>query len=82
MTALDLAREPSTDSPVFSLVDGLPTPEIDRAKTDVFRDQAAYSAGAKGAWPTRAARARRRFGRWRASSEHSRTWRPGWSSTS
>ena len=47
MTALDLAREPSTDSPVFSLVDGLPTPEIDRAKTDVFRDQAAYSAGAK-----------------------------------
>ena len=47
VTALDLAREPSTDSPVFSLVDGLPTPEIDRAKTDVFRDQAAYSAGAK-----------------------------------
>ncbi len=47
VTALDLAREPSTDSPVFSLVDDLPTPEIDRAKTDVFRDQAAYSAGAK-----------------------------------
>jgi len=45
--ALRAAREASTDSPVFQLVDDLPTPEIDRAKTDIFRDQAAYSATAK-----------------------------------
>jgi hypothetical protein len=46
-TALRAARKASTDSPVFQLVDDLPTPEIDRAKTDIFRDQAAYSATAK-----------------------------------
>jgi tetratricopeptide (TPR) repeat protein len=45
--ALEDARQASTDSPVFQLVDDLPTPEIDREKTDVFRDQAAYSASAK-----------------------------------
>jgi tetratricopeptide (TPR) repeat protein len=45
--ALRAARQASTDSPVFQLVDDLPTPEIDRAKTDIFRDQAAYSATAK-----------------------------------
>ena len=45
--ALRAARKASTDSPVFQLVDDLPTPEIDRAKTDIFRDQAAYSATAK-----------------------------------
>jgi hypothetical protein len=45
--ALRAAREASTDSPVFQLVDDLPTPEIDRAKTDIFRDQADYSATAK-----------------------------------
>ena len=46
-TALRAARKAATDSPVFQLVDDLPTPEIDRAKTDIFRDQAAYSATAK-----------------------------------
>jgi hypothetical protein len=45
--ALEAAREASTDSPVFQLVDDLPTPQIDRAKTDVFRDQAVYSVAAK-----------------------------------
>jgi hypothetical protein len=45
--ALRAARQASTDSPVFQLIDDLPTLEIDRAKTDVFRDQAAYSATAK-----------------------------------
>jgi hypothetical protein len=45
--ALRAARKASTDSPVFQLIDDLPTPEIDRAKTDLFRDQAAYSATAK-----------------------------------
>jgi tetratricopeptide (TPR) repeat protein len=46
--ALAAAREAAaTDSPVFQLIDGLPTPQIDRLKTDVFRDQAAYSAEIK-----------------------------------
>src|SRR5262249_28232721 len=35
------------DSPVFQIVAGLPRPEIDRLKTDTFREQAAYSAKAK-----------------------------------
>jgi tetratricopeptide (TPR) repeat protein len=41
------ASEHSTDSPVFQLVEGLPTPEIDHAKTDVFRDRVRYSAEVK-----------------------------------
>ncbi len=45
--ALRAARDAATDSPVFQLLDELPTPQIDRLKTDVFREQAAYSAGAK-----------------------------------
>lgn len=45
--ALRAAREATTDSPVFQLIDGLPTPDIDRLKTDVFRDEARYSAAAK-----------------------------------
>jgi hypothetical protein len=45
--ALRAAREATTDSPVFQLVDGLPTPDIDRLKTDVFRDEARYSAEVK-----------------------------------
>jgi MAP3K TRAFs-binding domain len=45
--ALLAAREQSTDSPVFQLIDDLPTPQIDRAKTDVFRDQVEYSVSAK-----------------------------------
>ena len=32
---------------MFQLIDELPTPQIDRLKTDVFRDQAAYSAEVK-----------------------------------
>jgi tetratricopeptide (TPR) repeat protein len=36
------AREASTDSPVFQLIEGFP--KIDRLKTDVFRDQVRYSA--------------------------------------
>src|SRR5207247_2618522 len=47
LTALRAARDSKTDSPVFQLVDDLPTPQIDRLKTDVFRDQAAYSAEMK-----------------------------------
>jgi hypothetical protein len=45
--ALHAAREAATDSPVFQLIDGLPPPQIDRLKTDVFRDEAVYSAKAK-----------------------------------
>jgi tetratricopeptide (TPR) repeat protein len=45
--ALRAARAATTDSPVFQLIDDLPTPQIDRLKTDVFRDQAAYSAEVK-----------------------------------
>jgi hypothetical protein len=41
------ARNRSTDSPVFQLVEGLPAPEIDHAKTDVFRDQVRYSTQMK-----------------------------------
>ena len=41
------AREAATDSPIFSLVDGLPAAQLDREKTDVFRDQVRYSTEAK-----------------------------------
>src|SRR5438132_2045874 len=41
------ARESSTDSPVYQLVDDFPPPDIERLKTDVFRDRARYSAQAK-----------------------------------
>jgi hypothetical protein len=41
------ARNQSTDSPVFQLVEGLPTPQLDHAKTDVFRDQVRYSTKVK-----------------------------------
>ncbi len=47
------ARDSSVDSPVFQLVEGFP--EIDRLKTDVFRDQVRYSV----AWKERLARARK-----------------------
>ena len=36
------ARDASVDSPVFQLVEGFP--QIDRLKTDVFRDRGRYSA--------------------------------------
>jgi hypothetical protein len=39
------ARAGSTDSPVFQLVDGFP--DIQRLKTDVFRDRVAYSEDLK-----------------------------------
>jgi tetratricopeptide (TPR) repeat protein len=45
--ALRHARAAATDSPVFQLVDDLPTPQIDRLKTDVFREQAEYSVTVK-----------------------------------
>jgi len=50
--ALRFARErttkdPEADSPVFQLLRELPVPQIDRLKTDTFRDQAAYSIEAK-----------------------------------
>ena len=46
-TALEAARAAATDSPVFQLITDLPVPQIDRLKTDVFRDKAAYSAEVK-----------------------------------
>jgi hypothetical protein len=45
--ALDAARKPPGGRPVFQLIDDLPIPEIDRDKTEVFRDRAAYSTDAK-----------------------------------
>lgn len=46
------ARDASVDSPVFQLIDGFP--EIDRLKTDVFRDRVRYSTR----WKERLAQAR------------------------
>ncbi len=48
------AREASTDSPVFQLVEQYPAPDLKHLKTDVFRDRARYSESVKG----RLARAR------------------------
>ena len=45
--ALRHAREATIDSPVFQLIDDLPTPQIDRLKTDVFRERAQYSVDLK-----------------------------------
>lgn len=47
VTALRAARDRDTDSPVFQLIGDLPTPDIDRLKTDVFREQARYSTEVK-----------------------------------
>jgi hypothetical protein len=47
VAALLAARSKATDSPVFQLIDDLPQPDIERLKTDVFREQAEYSADAK-----------------------------------
>lgn len=41
------ARKATIDSPVFQLVDGLRAPEVDRVKTDVFRERVAYSRRVK-----------------------------------
>jgi hypothetical protein len=49
---LEAARDATVDSPVFQLIEGFP--QIDRLKTDVFRDQVHYSA----TWKERLARAR------------------------
>ena len=35
-SALRAARDAATDSPVFQLIDDMPTPQIDRLKTDQF----------------------------------------------
>lgn len=45
--ALRAARDAATDSPVFQLVADLPRPQIDRLKTDIFRNEARYSAELK-----------------------------------
>lgn len=47
IAALRAARARTTDSPVFQLLDALPPPQIDRLKTDMFRDAAAYSIECK-----------------------------------
>ena len=41
------ARDASTDSPIFQMVDGMPVPKVDRTKTDLFREQVRYSAEVK-----------------------------------
>ena len=41
------ARDKTTDSPVFQLVEGLRPAPVDHAKTDVFRDQVKYSEDTK-----------------------------------
>lgn len=43
----DAARDPVTDSPLYTLVDGYPHHEIDHARTDVFRDQVRYAEAQK-----------------------------------
>ena len=47
MERLREARDPAPDSPIFQLVEGMRAPEIDRLKTDVFRDRVRYSAQIK-----------------------------------
>jgi tetratricopeptide (TPR) repeat protein len=42
------ARNGARDSPVFQLIDGLPAPNLEHLKTDVFRDQVEYSEQVKG----------------------------------
>lgn len=41
------ARERATDSPVFQLLEGYRKPDLQRLKTDVFRDRVAYSQKVK-----------------------------------
>jgi hypothetical protein len=41
--ALETARERSTDSPVFQLLDGMRPQRIEHEKTDVFRERVRYS---------------------------------------
>ena len=42
-TALRAAQDAHTDSPVYQLVDGLPAPEVEHSKTDVFRERVEYN---------------------------------------
>jgi tetratricopeptide (TPR) repeat protein len=44
---LRAAQQAQTDSPLFQLLDGYPVPELDRLKTDVFREQVEYSSSMK-----------------------------------
>lgn len=44
---LNEARQRKTDSPIFQLVDGMVSQDIDHAKTDVFREKVNYSAAVK-----------------------------------
>lgn len=37
------ARNGAKDSPIFQLIDGLPVPNLEHLKTDVFREQVEYS---------------------------------------
>ena len=46
-TLLREARQPSTDSPIFQLVEGMQPPDISRLKTDVFRSRVLYSTRLK-----------------------------------
>jgi tetratricopeptide (TPR) repeat protein len=47
-TFLKQARSGAKDSPIFQLIDGLPVPDVEHLKTDVFRDQVDYSEQVKG----------------------------------
>ena len=47
-TFLKEARKGAQDSPIFQLIDGLPVPNLEHLKTDVFRDQVDYSEQVKG----------------------------------
>ena len=40
---LKAAKEATTDSPLFQLLEGFPTPDIARLKTDVFRERVQYA---------------------------------------
>jgi len=44
---LEDARDPATDSPLITLLDGYEPPELSRLKTDVFRDRVRYAEGVK-----------------------------------
>src|SRR5208337_3512433 len=46
-TFLKQARRGAKDSPIFQLIDGLPVPNLEHLKTDVFRDQVDYSEQVK-----------------------------------
>lgn len=46
-TFLKEARSGAKDSPIFQLIDGLPVPNVEHLKTDVFRDQVDYSEQVK-----------------------------------